>query len=54
MNTYKINFEYTIPQFTEIEVVADSAKYAEEQAHEIFEMTYPEAVDPLLLTVTRL
>lgn len=54
MITYKINFEYTIPQFTEIELVADSPEAAEFAATEVFNRTYPEAIDAKAVRITEI
>ena len=54
MNTYKISFEYTIPQFTEIELVADSPEAAEFAANEMFLKHYPEAIDAKAVKITEI
>ncbi len=54
MNTYKINFEYTIPQFTEIEIDAENPEAAEATATEVFNEAYPEAIDAKAVMVTKI
>jgi hypothetical protein len=54
MTTYKINFEYSIPQFTEIELSADDPDQAEEKANAEFLKLYPEAIDAEVVMVSEL
>ncbi len=52
MNTYNINFEYNIPQFTEITLDAQTSADAEQKAMLEFEAAYPEALDVEVVKVS--
>jgi len=44
-------YDYSIPQFTDIEVEADNEEEAKTLANEIFSETYPEAMDPEVVQI---
>lgn len=48
---YKVMFDYSIPQFTDIEVEAENEDEAREKAQAVFNETYPEALDVVVLEV---
>lgn len=54
MNTYKINFEYLIPEFSEITLDAETPEQAEENALEKLEALYPEATDITVTMISKL
>jgi len=51
MTKFTVMFDYSIPQFTDIEVEADNEAQAELLATEVFDKTYPEAIDTVVVKV---
>ena len=52
MMKYKVNIEYLVPEFAEIELGANDAKAAEVEAISMFSLDNPEAIDVSVVKVT--
>lgn len=48
---YVVKYEYSVPEWTEIELTAKDKDEAVEQAQREFDSLYPEAIDPIVLGV---
>ena len=51
---YKIDIEYLVPEFAEIELEAADARAAELKGMDLFIKENPEAVDPVMVNVIKL
>lgn len=51
---FKVDFEYSVPEFTEITLTAKDADEAEDLANIEFMKLYPEALDAEVVLITEL
>lgn len=51
---YKVDFEYTVPEWAEVEIDADSKETATVLANVEFDHIYPEAIDTKVIGVTEI